>query len=160
MFICTHVWSRITLIRSFTCKLPFLSRYISELLSRHGQGPVCCKSPKLLGPEKPFVKLQPTYSVTLGFLYVVKGMKIKITAKFRASRRLCFDDTKRIMSPTIHPKSFGTFRNRPRETAIVPSLVVAQISMFLVRVVMKLNSYGSWNLFFNYNNKYNGLILR
>ena len=112
MFVCTHEWSRITLIRSFTCKLPFLSRYISELLSRHGQGPVCRKSPKLLGPEKPFVKLRPTYSVTLGFLYVVKGMKIKITAKFRASRRLCFEDTKRIMSPTIHPKSFGTFEKR------------------------------------------------
>ena len=32
-------------------------------------------------------------------------MKIKITAKFRASRRLCFEDTKRIMSPEIHPKT-------------------------------------------------------
>ena len=32
-------------------------------------------------------------------------MKNKITAKFRASRRLCFEDTKRIMSPEIHPKS-------------------------------------------------------
>ena len=46
-----------------------------------------------------------------------------------------------------------------QETAIVPVLVVAQSSLFLVRVAMKLNSYG-WNLFFNYNNKYNGLIPR
>ena len=75
-------------------------------------GPVSLKSRKLLSPEKPFVKLPPTYSVTLGFSYVVKRMKIKITLKFRASRRLRFEDTKRIMSPEIHPKSFGTFEKR------------------------------------------------
>ena len=44
--------------------------------------------------------------------YVVKGMKLKITAKFRASRRLRFEDTKRITSPEIRPKSFGTFEKR------------------------------------------------
>ena len=33
-------------------------------------------------PEKQFVKLQPAYSVNLGFSYVVIGIKIKITAKF------------------------------------------------------------------------------
>ena len=38
--------------------------------------------------------------------YVVKGIKIKITAKFRASRRLRFEDTKRIMSP----EEFRDFR--------------------------------------------------
>ena len=43
---------------------------------------------------------------------VVKGIKIKITAKFRASGRLRFEDTKRIMSPEIRPKSFGTFDKR------------------------------------------------
>ena len=47
----------------------------------------------------PFVKLRPAYSIKLVFSYVVKGIKIKITAKFRASRRLRFKDTKRIMSP-------------------------------------------------------------
>ena len=41
-----------------------------------------------------------------------KGIKIKITAKFRASRRLRFEDTKRIMSPKIRPKSFGTFEKQ------------------------------------------------
>ena len=60
-------------------------------------------------PEKPFVKLSPACSVKLLFSYLVKGIKIKITAKFRASRRLRFEDTKRIMSPEMHPKSFGTF---------------------------------------------------
>ena len=34
---------------------------------------------------------------------------MKTTAKFRASRRLRFADTKRIMSPEMSPKSFGTF---------------------------------------------------
>ena len=33
-------------------------------------------------------------------------------AKFRASRRLRFEDTKRIMSPEIRPKSFGTFEKQ------------------------------------------------
>ena len=54
------------------------------------QGPVSRESRKLFGPEKPFVKLRPAYSVKLVFSYVVKGIKTKITAKFRASRRLRF----------------------------------------------------------------------
>ena len=44
--------------------------------------------------------------------YVVKGIKIKITAKFRASRCLRFKDTKRIMSPEMRPKSFRTFEKQ------------------------------------------------
>ena len=83
-------------------------------LSRKGPlGPVSRKSRKLFGPEKPFVKLRPAYSAKLVFSYVVKGIKIKITAKFGASRRLRFEDTKRIMSPEMRPKSFGTFEKRP-----------------------------------------------
>ena len=50
------------------------------------QGPVSRKSRKLFGPEKSFVKVRPAYSVKLVFSYVVKGIKIKITAKFSASR--------------------------------------------------------------------------
>ena len=76
------------------------------------QGPVSRKSRKLFGPEKPFVKLRLAYSVKLVFSYVVKGIKIKITAKFRASRRLRFEDTKRIMSPEMVPKNFGTLEKR------------------------------------------------
>ena len=75
-------------------------------------GPVSRKSRELFGPEKPFVKLRPAFSVKLVFSYVVKGIKIKITARFRASRRLRFEDTKRIMSPEIRPKSFGTFEKQ------------------------------------------------
>ena len=73
------------------------------------QEPVSRKSRKLFGPVKPFVELRPAYSVKLVFSYVVKGIEIKITAKFRASRRLRFEDTKRIMSPEMCPKRFGTF---------------------------------------------------
>ena len=77
-----------------------------------GQGPVSRTFRELFGPEKPFVKLRPAFSVKLVFSYVVKGIKIKITAKFRASRRLRFEDTKRIVSPEIRPKSFGTFEKQ------------------------------------------------
>ena len=75
-------------------------------------GHVSRKSRELFGPEKPFVKVRPSYSVKLVFSFVVKGIKIKITAKFRASRRFRFEDTKRIMSPEIRPKSFGTFEKQ------------------------------------------------
>ena len=68
--------------------------------------------PFLESPEKPFVKLQPAYSIKLVFSYVVKGIKMKITAKFRASRRLRFEDKKSSMSPEMRPKSFGTFEKR------------------------------------------------
>ena len=54
---------------------------------------------KLYGPEKPFVKLRPAYSVKLVFSYVVKGIKVEITAKFRDTGHLRFEDTKRIISP-------------------------------------------------------------
>ena len=64
--------------------------------------------------KTPLVKLQPSYSVNLLFSYVVKGIKIKITLKFRASSRLRFEDIKRIMSPEMRPKSFETFEKRAK----------------------------------------------
>ena len=54
------------------------------------------------------------------FSYVAKGRKIKITAKFHALRRLRFEDTKRTMSPEMHPKSFGTFEKRAGGGQAVP----------------------------------------
>ena len=45
-------------------------------------------------------------------LNLVKGIKIKITAKFRASRRLRFEDATRIMSPKVS----GLSRNGPQDT--------------------------------------------
>ena len=41
---------------------------------------------------------------------------MKITAKFRASRRLRYEVTKRIMSPEMSPKSFGTFEKQEKLT--------------------------------------------
>ena len=81
-------------------------------------------SPFLESPEKPFLKLRPAYSVKLVFSYAVKGIKIKITTKFRALKGLSSEDTKRIMSPEMRPKSFGTFEKRARETRFskVPKL--------------------------------------
>ena len=70
------------------------------------------RGPFLESPEKAFVKLQPAYSVEPVFSYVAKGIKIKITAKFRASSRLRFEDKKRIMSPEMRPKSLGTFEKQ------------------------------------------------
>ena len=64
------------------------------------------KTRKLYGPDKPFLKLRPAYFVKLIFSYVVKGIKIKITAKFRHTEHLRFEDTKRIMSP----EKFRDFR--------------------------------------------------
>ena len=78
------------------------------------QGPVSRKSRELFGPEKPFVKVRPAYSVKLVFSYVVKGIKIKTVAKFRASRRLCFEDTKRICHPKYARNVSGPSRNRPQ----------------------------------------------
>ena len=77
--------------------------------------PVSRKSRKLFGLEKPFLRLRPAYSVKLVFSYVVKGIKSKIITKFCASRRLRFEDTKRIMSPEMRPKSSGTFEKRAPE---------------------------------------------
>ena len=59
-----------------------------------GLGPVSRMSQKPFGPGNPFVKLRPAYSVKLMFSFVVMGIKIIITAKFRSSRLLRFEDTK------------------------------------------------------------------
>ena len=64
-------------------------------------GPVSRKSRKLFWSEKPSVKLRPACSVKLLISHDVMGRKIKITAKFRVLERLCFQDTKRIMSPEM-----------------------------------------------------------
>ena len=94
-----------------------------------GQGPVSRKSRKLFGPVNPFLKLRPAYSVKLVFSYVVKGIRIKITAKFRASRRLRFEETKRIMSPVMRPKRFGTFEKRAPGLDCV--VVVDKMDLFI-----------------------------
>ena len=80
-----------------------------------GPGARFSKVPKTFRARKAICKTRPAYSVKLVFSYVVKGIKNKITAKLRASRRLRFEDTKRNMSPEMRPKSFGTFEKRAPE---------------------------------------------
>ena len=84
-----------------------------------GPGPVSRKFRKLCGPEKSFVKLRTAYSVKPVFLHVVKGIKIKVTAKSRASRRLRFEDMKRIVTRNAPEKSSGLSRNRRQEPNIL-----------------------------------------
>ena len=95
------------------------------------QGLVSRMSRKLFGSEKPFLKPRPAYSLKLVVSYVAKGIKIKITAKFRASRRLRFEDTMRIRSPEMRPKSLGTFAKR------APALVTTTNMKFHLNSLIK-----------------------
>ena len=61
---------------------------------------------------------------------------MKITAKFRAWRRLRFEDTKRIMSPEMSPKSFGTFEKQAPDPYTV---TVNIICVGLLLLVLSLN---------------------
>ena len=70
------------------------------------------ESPKTFRAREDFRKIATSYLLKLVFSYVVKGIKIKITSKFRALRRLSLALTKRTMSPKMRPKSFGTFEKR------------------------------------------------
>ena len=77
--------------------------------SKHdSQRPVSRKSRKLFEPEKLFVNLRPAYSVKVVFSNVAKGWKIKITGKFRASRRLRLENIKKITRNV--PQNFRDFR--------------------------------------------------
>ena len=68
---------------------------------------------KLYGSEKPFVKLRPPYSGKLVFSYVDKGIKMKITAKFRDTEQLSFWKMR-----TTSPEKFRDFRETgPRSGA-------------------------------------------
>ena len=83
----------------FTLKLFQSAGQIHEcrsfITSGKDQACVSQKTQKRNEPEKPFL---PAYSVKLVFSYVVKGIKLKITVKFRDSEHLRFEDTKRIIS--------------------------------------------------------------
>ena len=68
--------------------------------------------PKTFRVQKAVRKTPTTLFCKAVFFYVLKGIKIEITAKFLASERVRFEDKKRIMSPEIRPKSFGTLENR------------------------------------------------
>ena len=70
-----NYWARTSATR------PFMRQDLCD------QGPVSQKSQKLFGPKKPFIKLRLAHSIKL-VSYVAKRIKITITAKFCALRRL------------------------------------------------------------------------
>ena len=75
------------------------------------------KVPKTFPTRKAICKTPTRLFCKGGLSQVEKGIKIKITAKFRATRCLRFEDTKRIMSPELcRLKSFGTFKKPPQTT--------------------------------------------
>ena len=115
-----------------------------------GPGARFSKVPRTFRARKAIRKLRPAYSVKLVFSYVVKGIKIKITAKFRASRRLRFEDTKRVCHPKYTGKVWGLLRNRPQQSYCrftvflfitkTPSLLIELRKLLLNDVTLKVQS--------------------
>ena len=68
--------------------------------------------PKTFRVQKAVHKTPTTSFCKAVFVNVLKGIKIEITGKFLASGRVRFEDKKRIISPEMRPKSFGTLENR------------------------------------------------
>ena len=93
------------------------------LFALEEQGPVSRKSRKPFNSGKPLVILQPAYPVKLVFPCVAKGIKIKRTAKPRASRRFRFEDPKRFVSPKFAEK-FRDFRVTAPEPVCRETFVV------------------------------------
>ena len=96
---------------------PSFWRYIDNYVTRNA--PEKFRDFRETGPWRELLKLRPAYSVKLVFSYVVKGIKIKITAKFHASRPLRCKDTKRIVIRNP-PEKFRDFRETgPRPIFLV-----------------------------------------
>ena len=111
-----HNNSNVLIFAILEYKSPFLRNLTLHMQCNSGQGPVTRKFQKACGPEKSSVKLQPALSVKLVFLHVVKGTKIKLTAKFRASGRLRFKDAKKIVTRSASEESSGLWRNGPQQS--------------------------------------------
>ena len=140
----------------------FLVTWELRIVRDTGAGLGSCfrKSRKLFGPEKPFVKFRSVYYVKLVFSHIVKGIKIKTTAKFRASRRFCIEDTKiqRELSPEKLPKSFGTSREQLQNTqptlfppgGILRRTVQKTIEVILMQMnvpgILQISSFEGWPL--------------
>ena len=69
-----------------------------------------------------------------------KGENIQIIAQFLASRNLLFEDTKRIMSPEMRPKGFGTFET---ETGL---FVGPEFVYFLDNHLGRIFQYASYSV--------------
>ena len=65
----------VTKVESCVALAPVFFSVANLVTNFHVLGPVSQKSREVCGPEKPFVKVRPAYSVKLVFSYVVKGIK-------------------------------------------------------------------------------------
>ena len=132
-----------------------------------GLGSCFRKSRKLFGPEKPFVKFRSVYYVKLVFSHIVKGIKIKTTAKFRASRRFCIEDTKiQRYKENCHPKSSRKVLGLSREqlqntqpTLFPPGGILRKtgqktIEVILMQIngpgILQISSFEGWPLTQNF----------
>ena len=77
-----------------------------------GAGVRFSKVPKTFRARKAIRKTPTCLFCKAGLFICCKGNKNKNNCKFRASRRLSFENTNRIMSPEMRPKSFGTFEKQ------------------------------------------------
>ena len=89
-------------------------------LNNLGLGPVSRKSPELFGPGKAIRKITTCLFCEAGLFICCKRNKNENNCKVSCLRRLRFEDTKRIMSPEIRPKSFGTFEKQAPESKYIP----------------------------------------
>ena len=89
-----------------------MSTYCTPMFASHLR-PVSRKSRKAIS------KTATRLFCKAGLLISCKGILFKITATFRASRRLRFEGTKRIMSSEIRPKSFGTLEKRDPDPSTI-----------------------------------------
>ena len=89
-------------------------------LNNLGLGPVSRKSPELFGPEKAIRKITACLFCKAGlFICRCKRNKNEDNCKVSCLGRLRFEK-KRIMSPEIRPKSFGTFEKQAPEFKYIP----------------------------------------
>mgnify|MGYP006896133506 CR=1 FL=1 len=101
-----------------TCNHDQMNSGSASQMKRRTRGAFLESPEDFSDPKSHSLRLRHSHSVKLVFSYVVKAITIKIGAKFRASRRLAFEDTKRTMSPEMPPKSLGTFEKRAAERRI------------------------------------------
>ena len=89
-------------------------------LNNLGLGPVSRKSPELFGSEKAIRKITTCLFCKASLFICCKRNKNENNCKVSCLRRLRFEDTKRIVSPEIGPKSFGSFEKQAPESKYIP----------------------------------------
>ena len=100
-------------------QIAFLEEFDHAHAMQFWPGARVSKVPKALRSRKVIRKTPTRLICVAGLLTCRKGIKIKVTAKFRASRRLRFEDRKRIVTRNAPEKSSGLSRNGHQEPNIL-----------------------------------------